>query len=97
MSNIEKISVSLTPEMAQMLRGAVASGDYASTSEVVREALRLWRGKQQSVSDAMIDAIGVDEVRRLWDEGIASGPGKSASIEDIIVRAKARGSKGKIQ
>lgn len=88
MSNIEKISVSLTPEMAQMLRGAVASGDYASTSEVVREALRLWRDKQQSVGDAMIDAIGVDEVRRLWDEGIASGSAKNGAEVFKALRAR---------
>ncbi len=32
--------------MAAAVKGAVQAGDYASTSEVVREALREWRTKQ---------------------------------------------------
>lgn len=89
MAKIEKMSISLTPEMAAMVRGAVATGDYASTSEVVRDALRVWR-THQSPGDAMIAAIGEDEIGRLWDEGIASGPGKSGSIDEIITHAKKR-------
>jgi putative addiction module CopG family antidote len=38
-----KISISLTDEHARLLNEAVASGDYASSSEVIREALREWR------------------------------------------------------
>jgi antitoxin ParD1/3/4 len=41
-----KISISLTEEHARMLDDAVASGDYASPSEVIREALRDWRAKR---------------------------------------------------
>jgi antitoxin ParD1/3/4 len=41
--NVEKLSIALTPEMAAAVRQAVASGEYASASEVIREALRLWR------------------------------------------------------
>lgn len=69
----EKMSISLPTKLAAMVRAAVAEGEYASTSEVVRDALRVWRGRQQSVGDRMIEAIGVEEIRRLWDEGIASG------------------------
>ena len=46
MQNVEKMSVALTPEMAAAVRDAVASGEYASASEVVREALRLWKAHQ---------------------------------------------------
>ncbi len=41
-----KISVSLTDEHARLLNEAVASGDYASSSEVIREALRDWRARR---------------------------------------------------
>jgi antitoxin ParD1/3/4 len=90
MSNIEKLSISLTSEMAAMVRASVATGDYASTSEVVRDALRLWQRQQHSAGDAMIEAIGVEKVRKLWEEGLASGPGSSGSMDDIIARARAR-------
>ena len=42
MAAVEKVSIALSPEMVAMLKGAVASGEYASASEVVREALREW-------------------------------------------------------
>ena len=40
MPHVEKMSVALTQEMAEMVRQAVETGEYASSSEVVREALR---------------------------------------------------------
>jgi antitoxin ParD1/3/4 len=54
-----KISISLTDEHARLLNEAVASGDYASSSEVIREALREWRGRR---------LLG-----QLRDEGVATG------------------------
>lgn len=36
------VTVSISPEQAAKMRDAVDSGEYASGSEVVRAALRLW-------------------------------------------------------
>lgn len=66
--NVEKISVAITPEMAAMLRAAVESGDYASTSEVIRDALRMWKTREEAM------ARRTEELRRLWQEGLDSGP-----------------------
>jgi antitoxin ParD1/3/4 len=41
MANRENISISFTPEQAAFLAGCVKSGRYQSTSEVVREAVRM--------------------------------------------------------
>ena len=41
-----KISISITDEHAALLQEAVGSGAYASSSEVVREALREWRARR---------------------------------------------------
>lgn len=68
MANVEKMSVAVTPEMAATMREVVESGEYASTSEVVREALRDWKFRRIQREQA------ITELRRLWDEGIASGP-----------------------
>ena len=46
MANRESISVSFTPEQAEFLTTCVASGRYQSTSEVVREAIRLLEHQQ---------------------------------------------------
>ena len=78
MAKVEKISVALTPEMAASVRKVVEAGEYASASEVIRDALREWG----SVRTRRAQAIG--ELRRLAQEGIDSGPGRFASIEEII-------------
>lgn len=70
-----KISISLTDEHARLLNDAVASGDYASSSEVIREALRDWRSKR---------LLG-----QLWDEGLASGyADPDETIDDIKKAAR---------
>lgn len=42
MQSAEKISITLPPEMLRLLREAVAGGEYASTSEALRDAVRAW-------------------------------------------------------
>src|SRR5277367_6254584 len=68
MANVEKISIALPADMATLVRNAVETGDYASSSEVIREALREWKARRAARSGA------ISEIRRLWDEGIKSGP-----------------------
>lgn len=88
MSSVEKISVSLTPDLAAVLQEAVAGGEYASTSEVIREALRDWRAKRAERQSA------IKEARRLWDEGIQSGPSRFQSVEEIIAEAREKKARG---
>ena len=40
MPTAERITITMPTDMAESLRQTVAGGEYASTSEVVREALR---------------------------------------------------------
>jgi antitoxin ParD1/3/4 len=46
MAEIERLTVTLPSDMAAVVKDAVAEGDYASSSEVVREALRDWKMKR---------------------------------------------------
>ena len=39
MEAAEKISVTMTPEMLREIRASVAAGEYASTSEALRDAV----------------------------------------------------------
>lgn len=43
MAGIERLTIALPSDMAADVKGAVEDGDYALTSEIVREALRDWR------------------------------------------------------
>ena len=46
MAKLERITVTMPEEMAAKLRAAVDAGSYATTSEIVREALRDWSDYQ---------------------------------------------------
>jgi len=41
------MSVALTSEQVAALKAAVEAGEYATTSEIVREAIRDWRLKRE--------------------------------------------------
>ena len=68
MANVEKLSIAVTPEMAALMREVVEAGEYASTSEVVRDALRDWEYRRKQRDQA------IQELRLLIQEGIDSGP-----------------------
>jgi antitoxin ParD1/3/4 len=85
MSKVEKLSIALTPELAQVVRVAVEGGDYASTSEVIREALRDWTDKRDR------RAAKIADLRRAIQEGIDSGPPvEREPMEAFLARNRAR-------
>ncbi len=84
MANVEKVSVALTHEMAVVVRDAVAQGDYASSSEVVREALRDWKLKRR------LQEQELNELRTLWQQGLDSGPGNFESMAALKAEARRR-------
>ena len=43
----EKICITLPPDMLMDIKGKVKSGSYGSTSEVIREAVRLWQKREE--------------------------------------------------
>jgi antitoxin ParD1/3/4 len=82
-ANVEKLSIALTPDMAAVVREAVEGGDYASASEVVREALRDWKLKRA------VEGEVIAELRRLWQEGLDSGSPEPLDMQEIKRAARA--------
>jgi antitoxin ParD1/3/4 len=85
MSTIERITITLTAEMAQAVRGAVQAGEYASSSEIIREALRDWRHKRA------LQEQELGELRAQVQEGladIAAGRVRDFDAERIIRKGK---------
>lgn len=79
MSSVEKISIALPPEMVALVRQAVDAGEYASSSEVVREALRDWTLKRH------LQQQGINELRQLWQQALQQKtPGLPA--DDVLER-----------
>ena len=50
MNNAEKVSVTMTREQMQLIRECIQAGEYATTSEVMRDAVRVWQ--RQRIEDA---------------------------------------------
>ena len=84
MSNVEKISVSLPQEMTAIMKDAVSTGAYASTSEIVRDALRDWQQKQVERD------VAIKKYRKMVDDALASGPLLDYSMEDVVQRGRER-------
>lgn len=77
MPGIEKVSVALSSELIEVVKGAVASGEYASASEVVREALREWHLRKP------LRQAEVERLRKAWQEGSESGPLRPVDFDEI--------------
>ncbi|MFZ1318393.1 MAG: type II toxin-antitoxin system ParD family antitoxin [Candidatus Nitrotoga sp.] len=79
MSNIERVTITMPSDMAAIVKAAVEHGDYASTSEVVRDALRDWTHKRS------LRQQDVAELRSLWLEALNNkSPGVPA--DEVLER-----------
>jgi antitoxin ParD1/3/4 len=66
MGTIERLTITLPADMAGLVKGAVNEGGYASSSEVIREALREWKMKRD-LHLRHLEALRVDIGRGLAD------------------------------
>ena len=71
------------PSLVQRMQ-AVASGDYATTSEVVRDALRHWKRARENREAILAD------LRAAWFEGLASGDPQPLDPEEIKASGRRR-------
>lgn len=82
MPDVQKISIALTAEQIGALKSAVETGEYATTSEIVREAIRDWQFKRALRQEDL------NRLRLLWDQGKASG--EPTSVDFDLARREAR-------
>lgn len=82
MPTIERMTVTMPAGMAATVKEAVAGGDYASASEVVREALREWKAARATQRQELAN-LKADIERGLADleAGRTSGFDRNAIIE----------------
>ncbi len=85
MADIERITITLPTDMAAVVRGAVEDGDYASTSEVIRAALRDWKIKR-ALQLQELAALKADIDKGLAD--VANGRVKDFDATRIISRGR---------
>jgi len=84
MPEVQKISVALTGEQVSALKAAVETGEYATTSEVIREALREWQWKRELRSEE------IARLRQSWQVGKASGTAVPLDLDETRQDARER-------
>lgn len=82
MRNTSPLSITLPHDMAAMVKAKVASGEYATESEVIRDGLRALQAR-----DAAIESWLRDEVAKSYDEYTAD-PGTGVPAEEIMARLR---------
>jgi antitoxin ParD1/3/4 len=87
MSNVEKRTFSLPAEHAAFIDEKVASGAYASGSEVVRAGLRALQER-----DAAVERWLREEVAPAYD-AMKADPSRARPAKDVIARLRTRHAK----
>jgi antitoxin ParD1/3/4 len=78
------MNVSLTEELANFVKAKVSAGRYSSSSEVVREALRLMEKTERQ------EAEKLRFLRAAWKEGLDSGEAGEVDFSALKREARAR-------
>ncbi len=78
------MNVSLTEELANFVKAKVSGGRYSSSSEVIREALRLMEKQDQQ------EAEKLRLLRQAWQEGVDSGDAGEVDFSVLKQDARAR-------
>jgi len=85
MSSVERMTITLTSEMAHLVKSALDEGGYASSSEVIREALRDWKIKRELQTER-IAALRAEIAQGMAD--VASGRTVEPNLDRIVQRGK---------
>ena len=85
MADVERMTITMPTEMAAIVKNAVDTGDYASSSEVVRAALRDWKLKRTLQLEELA-TLKADINVGLAD--IAAGRVQDFEIDRIVERGK---------
>lgn len=78
MRTTQSLSITLPIEMAEMVKAKVASGEYATESEVIRDGLRTLAAR-----DAAVERWLREEVAPVYDE-IKAHPERAVSLDDAF-------------
>ena len=88
MRTTQQMSITLPTEMTARVKSRVASGEYASESEVIREGLRALQAREDAVEHWLRT-----EVVDIYDK-MKANPERAIPIEEVqahlIARRKAR-------
>ena len=76
------LTVSLSPQQLARIQRAVESGSYASNSEVLREALRLWEHREDLRNQEL------EQLKDAYALGMASGASREFDAHEFLASVK---------
>ncbi|MFN7750717.1 MAG: type II toxin-antitoxin system ParD family antitoxin [Pseudomonadota bacterium] len=80
MRSTQQFSITLPNEMADAVRAKVATGEYATESEVIRDGLRVLLARDRAVEDWLRR-----EVASAYD-ALEADPTRALSVKDVKAR-----------
>lgn len=78
------MNVSLPEELANFVKAKVSAGRYSSSSEVVREALRLMERYEQQ------EAEKLQFLQKTWKDGVNSGDAGEIDFDELKKTARTK-------
>ncbi|ESX22654.1 CopG family transcripitonal regulator [Mesorhizobium sp. LSHC440B00] len=77
------LTISLTAQQIARLQSAIEGGGYASNSEIVRDALRLWEQREE------LRTLELQHLKRAYADGMGSGKPVAVDHTEFIRSLKA--------
>ena len=77
MRTTQQFSVTLTHEMAELVRAKVESGEYASESEVIRDGLRALQAHERALEAWLREHVA------LAYDAMKADPSRAVSIKEV--------------
>ena len=80
MRSTQQFSITLPNEMANAVRAKVASGEYATESEVIRDGLRALLARDQAIERWLRDEVGAAY------DALKAAPSRAVSTAQVRAR-----------
>ncbi|WP_428377072.1 ribbon-helix-helix domain-containing protein [Lichenicoccus sp.] len=84
MRSTQQLSITLPIEMAEMVKAKVATGDYATESEVIRDGLRALAARDKAVESWLRESVVPAA------EALKADPGRAFSADAVRTHLAAR-------
>lgn len=80
MRTTKQLSITLPTEMADVIKAKVATGEYATESEVIRDGLRVLMARDRAVENWLLE-----QVIPAYD-ALKADPSRAVSVEQVRAR-----------
>jgi antitoxin ParD1/3/4 len=89
MRTTQQLSITLPNEMADVVKGKVQAGEYATESEVIRDGLRALLARDRAVDAWLLHQVGPAL------DALKAEPGRAVTIDKVRARLKAEHAKAR--